>query len=59
MGQMIARPYVVACDKCKSHIEILKGASSIGGAFKAVKKLPWARDHSNTVHTCPKCLGTK
>lgn len=56
---MIARVYVVACDSCKAHIEILKGAESIGGAFKAIKKLPWKRGKNNTVHTCPKCLGAK
>ena len=56
---MIARVYVIACDKCKQRVEILKGVNSIGGAFKAVKKLQWSRAKNNTVHVCPTCLGSE
>jgi hypothetical protein len=36
-------------------MQILK-ANSIGTAFKAAKKLPWQRNVSNTIHTCPECM---
>ncbi len=52
---MITKVYVIACDKCRKNMQILK-ANSIGAAFKAAKKLPWRRNGNNTVHTCPDCM---
>ena len=52
---MISKVYVIACDGCRKNMQILK-ANSIGTAFKAAKKLPWRRNHNNTVHTCPECM---
>ena len=31
-------------------------AHSIGGAFKAAKKLPWRHNANNTKHKCPECM---
>ncbi len=53
---MISQVYVIACDKCRKNMQILQGAHSVGGAFKAAKKLPWRRNGNNTVHTCPECM---
>jgi arsenate reductase-like glutaredoxin family protein len=52
---MISKVYVIACDKCRKNMQMLQ-ANSIGTAFKAAKKLPWRRNGSNTVHTCPECM---
>lgn len=53
---MISQVYLIACDDCKKNMQILPGAHSIGGAFKAAKKLPWRRNSNNTKHVCPECM---
>ncbi len=53
---MISRVYIMSCDICRGQVEVLQGASSISGAFKAAKKSKWERDHSNTRHICPACM---
>ena len=53
---MIAKVYVIACDKCKTTIQVLDRVQSVGSAFKAAKKLPWDRNNDNTKHACPECM---
>lgn len=53
---MISRVYIMSCDSCRGQVEVLQGANSIGGAFKAAKRSKWSRDHSNTRHICPACM---
>lgn len=53
---MISQVYLIACDDCRVNMQVLQGAHSVGGAFKAAKKLPWRRNSNNTKHTCPECL---
>ena len=53
---MISQVYLIACDDCKKNMQILPKAHSIGGAFKAAKKLPWRHNANNTKHKCPECI---
>ena len=51
---MISKVYIVSCDQCRNKMEVLQ-VTTIGGAFKAARKLKWRSNAINTVHVCPEC----